>query len=74
MRKKAIPKYRRQTHKSGGLAFVMLDGRHYYLGKYGAPESKEQYLRLLKWPRERLLICLPGKKMVKYSIDLLGRN
>jgi hypothetical protein len=47
MRKKAIPKYRRQTDKSGDHAFVMLDGKRYYLGEYGSPESKEQYRRLI---------------------------
>jgi integrase len=42
------PKYR--LHKASGQALVQLDGRRIYLGKYGTPESKERYRRLVtKW-------------------------
>ena len=42
------PKYR--LHKGSGQALVQLDGRRIYLGRYGTPESKEQYRRLVtKW-------------------------
>ena len=39
------PTYRR--HRSGGLdrAFVELNGRRIYLGRYGSPESREKYDR-----------------------------
>ena len=43
--KKAVPSYR--LHKPSGLARVLLDGRHVYLGKYNSPESREEYRRLL---------------------------
>ena len=43
-----IPKYRRQKHKDrADAAFVELNGRRHYLGRYGSPESKEKYHRLL---------------------------
>ncbi len=42
-----LPKYRRQKGKYGDYAFVELQGRHHYLGRFGAPESKEKYVRLL---------------------------
>ena len=40
-----IPKYRH--YKPKDLAVVRIDGRDYYLGKYGTPESRERYHRLL---------------------------
>ena len=41
--KHKTPKYRR--HRSGGLdrAFVELNGRRIYLGRYGSPGSREKY-------------------------------
>jgi len=39
------PKYR--LHKARGLAVVSLFGKDHYLGKYGSPESKEAYHRLI---------------------------
>lgn len=36
-----IPKYRH--HKAKDRAVVTIDGRDYYLGKYGSPESKAEY-------------------------------
>ena len=47
MNKKQIPKYRKQTGSRLPRAFVQLNGKRYYLGKYGMPESKEQYRRLI---------------------------
>ena len=43
--KHKTPKYRR--HRSGGLdrAFVELNGRRIYLGRYGSPGSREKYDR-----------------------------
>ena len=40
-----IPSYR--LHKSSGLAVVRLNGRDFYLGKHGSPESKNKYNRLI---------------------------
>ncbi len=39
------PKYRH--YKPKDLAVVRIDGRDHYLGKFGTPESKERYHRLL---------------------------
>ena len=41
-----VPGYTR--HKASGRAVVRLDGRDYYLGPYGSPESHERYARLLR--------------------------
>lgn len=40
-----IPSYR--LHKPKGLAVVRLNGRDIYLGKYGTPESKASYDRVI---------------------------
>ena len=37
----AVPKYRR--HKGTGRAFVQLQCRRYYLGKWNTPKSKKRY-------------------------------
>jgi integrase len=39
------PKYR--LHKGSGQALVQLNGRRFYLGRHGTPESRERYYRLL---------------------------
>ena len=39
------PAYR--LHKGSGQARVILAGEHHYLGKFGTPESKEAYARLI---------------------------
>ena len=44
-RRTAVPSYR--LHKPSGLARVLINGRHVYLGKYNSPESREHYRRLL---------------------------
>ena len=42
------PSYRRQKGPDGpGRAFVDLNGRRHYLGRYGSPESREAYDRLI---------------------------
>jgi len=41
-----VPKYR--LHKASGQAFVELSGKRIYCGKYGTPESKEKYHRLVE--------------------------
>ena len=40
-----LPKYRH--HKAKDLALVTFDGRDYYLGKYGSPESRAAYDQLI---------------------------
>jgi len=42
---KSNPKYRR--HKASGRAFVELDGKRFYLGAFGSPESKAKYNQLV---------------------------
>ncbi|MGL6195059.1 MAG: tyrosine-type recombinase/integrase [Thermoguttaceae bacterium] len=41
MPKTNIPNYR--LHKASGQAFVELEGRRFYLGKYGSKASREEY-------------------------------
>ena len=41
----AVPKY--SHHKQRDLAFVRLDGKQRMLGRYGAPESRQKYDRLI---------------------------
>jgi len=40
-----VPSYR--LHKPSGQARVIVAGQHLYLGKYGSPESREKYARLI---------------------------
>jgi integrase len=44
---KRTPKYRRQRSGGGDRAFVELEGRRAYLGKYGTEESRQAYHRLI---------------------------
>lgn len=39
------PKYRR--HSSSNNALVCINGQRHYLGRFGSPESKERYRRLV---------------------------
>ena len=41
----SIPKYRH--HKGSGQAFVQVNGRRHYLGKWDSPKSKEVYARFV---------------------------
>jgi integrase len=50
-----LPKYRH--YKPKDLAVVRIDGRDFYLGKYGSEESKQRYRRLLA---ERLASPAPA--------------
>ena len=43
--KSLTPKYRR--HKPTGQAVVRIDGRDFYLGEHGSPESRERYAVLM---------------------------
>jgi integrase len=40
-----VPAYR--LHKPSGQARVIIDHEHIYLGKFGSPESREKYARLI---------------------------
>ena len=40
-----VPAYR--LHKPSGQARVIINREHIYLGKFGSPESREQYARLI---------------------------
>jgi hypothetical protein len=42
--KKLIPSY---LSHSSGQARVLISGKYHYLGKYGSPESKIEYGRLV---------------------------
>jgi integrase len=41
----SVPKYRR--HKGSGQAFVQVQGRRHYIGRWGSPASKERYARFV---------------------------
>ena len=41
-----VPRY--SHHKATDRAFVQVDGRFVYLGRYGSPESHEKYARLVR--------------------------
>jgi hypothetical protein len=43
--KKQLPKYCK--HKSTNRAFVRIDGKMYYLGKYGSDASRREYDRII---------------------------
>ncbi len=45
-----VPGYR--LHRRSGQARVIIDGRHFYLGPFGSPESRETYQAIA---RERQL-------------------
>ena len=45
-RKGKVPSY--CLHKRSGRAVVRLNGKDHYLGKYGSPESQEEYQRLIQ--------------------------
>ena len=36
-----------KLHKPSGLARVIIQGKHHYLGRYGSRESQEKYARLI---------------------------
>jgi hypothetical protein len=43
--RKQLPKY--CLHKSSGRAFVRIEGKTYYLGKYGSQASQREYDRII---------------------------
>ncbi len=71
-KRKHKPKYRRQPRPGGrDRAFVELNGRRYYLGKYGSPDSTREYRRLLvEWEaRGRRLDAEPSDMTIIELID-----
>src|SRR5262245_29754386 len=46
MTRRRVPSYRHYKPKNLGL--VVLDGKYFYLGKYGTPESLAEYHRLIQ--------------------------
>ncbi|HXY36378.1 MAG TPA: tyrosine-type recombinase/integrase [Planctomycetaceae bacterium] len=44
-RAKGLPSYR--LHKASGQARAIVNGRHYYLGLYGSPESHDRFAELI---------------------------
>jgi integrase len=57
-----VPTYRK--HKSTGQAVVTLNGRDYYLGRYGSAASRAEYDRLI----QEWLAC--GRQLVNQASDL----
>lgn len=66
-RKSSVPSYR--LHKASGQARTIVDGRHVYLGKYGSPESRQQYARILA--EAALPAGLPPQQLARESKRLL---
>ena len=57
-----VPTYR--LHKSSGRAVVTLSGRDVFLGKFGTPESRERYARVIgEWEAA-------GRQLVTHADDL----
>ena len=54
MQRRRDPKYRH--HKARNLAVVRIEGKDYYLGRFGTEESKLEYHRLLADWRAALLV------------------
>jgi hypothetical protein len=55
-RPRRIPSYR--LHKPSGQARVIINGKHIYLGRFGTPESWEEYIR----PGSNVTTNLSGTK------------
>ena len=72
MARNKSPKYRRQ--RRGGekdLAFVELNGKRFYLGKYGTDESNREYRRfVIEWMSRDGLPCADGRDIT--VLDLVS--
>jgi integrase len=64
---KSVPKY--CLHRSSGQARVIIDGRHVYLGKFGSPESKSAYSRIVS-ERFSAQTSLPDLKQQGVAVGL----
>ena len=66
------PKYRRSRRKTGDLAFVELNGRRIYLGKFGTQESRDRYHQVLaEWAASGR--HLPAAKNEITVLELIAR-
>lgn len=63
-----LPKY--CLHKSTGNAYVLLNGRQFYLGRYGSKESRAEYDRLVAEWLAGGRISTPGKPAELRVADL----
>ena len=54
----AVPKYRH--HKGTGQAFVQIQGRRHYLGKWDSPKSKERYAAFVAELAVRPIAAFPS--------------
>jgi integrase len=71
-RRKRVPKY--SLHKASGQARAVIDGKHVYLGRYGSPESREAYARLIAerfYPANEEPFSPPNGQLPEISIDEL---
>jgi integrase len=64
-----VPKYR--EYKPKNLGVVRIDGRDYYLGKFGSPESYEKYHRLLAERYARGPAGVPASQDTKPQSEVL---
>ena len=70
----SIPKYRQ--HKGSGQAFVQVNRKRHYLGKFGTPESKQRYSRFVAELAVRPAAAspvTPADKPVLTVVELLRR-
>lgn len=73
-----VPAYR--LHKPSGLARVIVDGKHIYLGTHGSQESKAKYARLIAerasgpLAGQRLQVTVPSDEPTTISDVLLAYN
>lgn len=66
------PKY--GHHKPSGQARVVLNGRHYYLGPYGSPESRTEYAKLIAgWKPEAPAAAMTNSSPVGSSSSTTDR-
>jgi integrase len=57
-------------HKATGQAVVRLDGKDYYLGKYGTPQVQQRYDRLIaEWLAGKRSRPVPGESGNGFTVD-----
>ncbi len=77
-----VPSYR--LHKGSGQAVVLLDGRAFYLGKWGSPASRREYARLIaEWsaagfrvPQRSVVLTIEvlAADFVQYAVGYYGEG
>jgi integrase len=61
------PSYRH--HKPSGNAFIEIDGRRHYLGKYDSPESRQNYARMLgEWASNGYRLPVPTDQITLLEV------